>query len=242
MITLGRWSRPVFVLVTCEHGGNRIPAAYRRWFRGCARLLASHRGYDPGALAMARTLSRVFAAPLVASTVSRLVVELNRSPGHRGLFSDVDASRAFHIRDEALQRFYRPYRNAVRDAVERRIERGYRVLHVSSHSFTPVLDGVVRRADIGLLYDPSRAFERHVVASWRRELLSRLPAFVVRRNSPYRGTDDGLTTSLRKRFGDGDYAGIELEINQKLLRKGAREQSALRNGVAQALRSALAEG
>jgi predicted N-formylglutamate amidohydrolase len=234
-------SQPVFVLVTCEHGGNRIPAAYRRWFRGSARLVASHRGYDPGALAMARTLSRVFAAPLVASTVSRLVVDLNRSPRHRGLFSEAMLRAPLTVRDEALQRFHRPYRNAVSDAVERRIERGYRVLHVSSHSFTPVLDGVVRRADIGLLYDPSRAFERDVVASWRRELRSRLPVFVVRRNAPYRGTDDGLTTSLRERFGDGDYAGIELEINQKHLRKSSRERSALRNDVVQALRSALAK-
>lgn len=234
-------SRPVFVLVTCEHGGNRIPAAYRRWFRGCARLLASHRGYDPGALAMARTLARVFAAPLVASKVSRLVVELNRSPGHRGLFSTAMLRAPSTVRDEALQRFYHPYRNAVSDAVERQIEHGYRVLHVSSHSFTPVLDGVVRRADIGLLYDPSRAFERNVVASWQRELRSRLPAFVVRRNSPYRGTDDGLTTMLRKHFADGTYAGIEVEINQKHLRKGSREQSALRKSVAQALRSALAQ-
>jgi predicted N-formylglutamate amidohydrolase len=234
-------SRPVFVLTTCEHGGNRIPAAYRRWFRGCSRLIASHRGYDPGALAMARTLSRVFSAPLIVSTVSRLVVELNRSPGHRGLFSAAMRRAPSTERDEALQRFYRPYRKAVRDAVERQIERGYRVLHVSSHSFTPILDDVLRRADIGLLYDPSRAFERDVVASWQRELRSGLPGFVVRRNYPYRGTDDGLTTMLRRHFADDSYAGIELEINQKHLREGSRERSALRNSVAQALRSALAE-
>ena len=145
------------------------------------------------------------------------------------------------LRDEAVQRFYRPYRNAVGAAVERQIERGHRVLHVSSHSFTPVLDGVVRRADIGLLYDPFRAFEREVVASWQRELRARLPAIVVRRNYPYRGTDDGLTTMLRKRFADGAYAGIEVEINQKHLREGSRQRSAFRNNVAQALRSALAE-
>ena len=190
---------------------------------------------------MARTLSRVFAAPLVASTVSRLVVELNRSPGHRAWFSAAMLRAPSTVRDDAVQRFYRPYRNTVSDAVEHQIDRGYRVLHVSSHSFTPVLDGVVRRTDIGLLYDPSRAFERDAVASWQRELRSRFPPFVVRRNAPYRGTDDGLTTSLRKRFGDGDYAGIELEINQKHLRNGSREQSALRKDVAQALRSALAE-
>lgn len=63
----------------------------------------------------------------------------------------------------------------------------------------------------------------------------------MRRNSLYRGTDDGLTTMLPKHFADGTYAGIEIEINQKHLRKRSREQSAFRKGVAQALRSALAE-
>ena len=29
------------------------------------------------------------------------------------------------------------------------------MIHVSSHSFTPELDGKVRRADVGLLYDPA---------------------------------------------------------------------------------------
>jgi hypothetical protein len=37
----------------------------------------------------------------------------------------------------------------------------------------------------------------------------------VRRNYPYRGYADGLTTWLRKRYPDPAYAGIELEINQK---------------------------
>ena len=74
---------PVFPLViTCEHGGNRIPVPYRDLFRGQQRQLASHRGYDPGALVMGRALAAAFAAPLVVSTVSRLLVDLNRSVGH----------------------------------------------------------------------------------------------------------------------------------------------------------------
>ena len=38
----------------------------------------------------------------------------------------------------------------------------------------------------------------------------------VRFNYPYKGTSDGLTTTLRKKFGPR-YVGIEIEINQKLL-------------------------
>ena len=46
-----------FLLVTCEHGGNRVPKEYRRLFAGWEPVLASHRGYDPGALTLARELA-----------------------------------------------------------------------------------------------------------------------------------------------------------------------------------------
>ena len=75
-------------IITCEHGGNRIPAAYRSLFRGQRALLDSHRGHDPGSLVMATALADTFRAPLVASTTSRLLVDLNRSIGHRQLFSE----------------------------------------------------------------------------------------------------------------------------------------------------------
>ena len=75
------------VIITCEHGGNRIPAPYRRLFRGQRAVLDSHRGHDPGSLVMATALADTFSAPLLASTTSRLLVDLNRSVGHPQLFS-----------------------------------------------------------------------------------------------------------------------------------------------------------
>ena len=39
----------------------------------------------------------------------------------------------------------------------------------------------------------------------------------VRRNYPYRGAADGLTTALRRLFKPKDYLGLEIEINQALL-------------------------
>ena len=58
------------LLITCEHGGNRIPPRYRAAFASAARALASHQGYDPGALALAREFARRLAAPLVYSTIA----------------------------------------------------------------------------------------------------------------------------------------------------------------------------
>ena len=203
------------LLITCEHGGNRIPAKYRALFRKHRALLQSHRGFDPGALALARDFAAAFHAELVYSTTSRLLVELNCSPGHPRLFSAVAKRLPAEERQHLLERYYFPYREWVENQVRLWVEKGERVLHVSCHSFTPSLDGLQRRADVGLLYDPRRRVEADFCAAWRRELRLAGPHLVVRRNYPYRGYADGLTTFLRKRYPDPAYAGIELEVNQK---------------------------
>ena len=95
-------------MVTCEHGGNRIPAPYRRLFQGQRALLDSHRGYDAGALVMATALSENLRAPLVASTTSRLLIDLNRSLGHRDLFSAVTRRAPAKTRTEIVEQHYRP--------------------------------------------------------------------------------------------------------------------------------------
>lgn len=38
------------LVITCEHGGNRIPVPYDDPFRTRQAALDSHRGFDPGAL------------------------------------------------------------------------------------------------------------------------------------------------------------------------------------------------
>jgi predicted N-formylglutamate amidohydrolase len=133
-------------LVTCEHGGNRIPAPYRRLFHRLRPLLDSHRGYDPGALLMAKVLARAFTAPLVTSTVSRLVIDLNRSIGHPKLFSAATRDTPVTVRENIIALYYRPYRAEVERQVKRSVARGQRAIHISSHSFTPALDGKVRNA------------------------------------------------------------------------------------------------
>ena len=230
---------PVSLVVTCEHGGNRIPPAYAAWFRGARALLATHRGYDPGALAMARTLSSAFSAVLVASTISRLLVDLNRSPSHRAVYSAVIRNAPPDVRREIYRRYYLPYRTAVEDAVGAAVRRGYRVVHISSHSFAPILDRIVRRADVGLLYDPHRRSEQRLCARWQSAMRVRAPDWRVRRNYPYKGNSDGLTRYLRLKFGSGVYSGIELEINQRMIGNSARGWEQTRSTIVASLRAAL---
>jgi predicted N-formylglutamate amidohydrolase len=163
---------------------------------------------------MARRVARRLGAPLHTATVTRLLVELNRSPHHRALFSRFTRPLPPEARERILDRHYRPYRRNVERDVTAALRGGGRVLHVSVHTFTPVLDGAVRRVDIGLLYDPARPAERALCGRWAGELRRRLPELRVRRNQPYRGVTDGLTTHLRRKLGPR-YLGIELEVSQR---------------------------
>jgi predicted N-formylglutamate amidohydrolase len=227
------------LVITCEHGGNRIPEPYRDLFRPYRASLHSHRGFDAGSLPMARALARAFGAPLAAATVSRLLVDLNRSVGHPRLHCAVVRKLPAPVRARILERHYQPYRTQAEHLVMEGIARHGRVVHLSSHSFTPEMDGKTREADIGLLYDPARPGEVALAARWKAAIEARAPELTVRRNYPYAGRNDGLTTSLRKRLSPELYVGVELELNQKHVRRGGRQWTALRETVIASLRSAL---
>lgn len=226
-------------VVTCEHGGNEIPADYRSFFVDHAALLETHRGYDPGALLFAQELSAALGAPLVASTTSRLLVDLNRSIGHRHLFFEATANQTDALRTEIVERHYRPYRSQVEAIVSERVAKGQRVIHVSSHSFTPVLDGEIRNADVGLLYDPARGSERQLCIGWKAALSELAPDLRVRSNYPYLGKGDGFTSFLRKRHGSSQYIGIELEVNQEKVFGPSREWIDLRANLIESFRTAI---
>lgn len=228
-------------LITCEHGGNRIPPRYRHLFAGFEALLQTHRGYDAGALALASELAKALAAPMFAATTSRLLVDLNRSIGHPRLYSEASRGAPVGVRREILERCYQPYRNKVEADIAAAVARGSRVIHVASHSFTPELDGAVRNADIGLLYDPARPGEADLCRRWQAQIRVLAPELKVRRNYPYAGKSDGFTAYLRRRFPAEVYIGIELEINQKHVFNGGRRWRAFRGWVIEALRQAVTD-
>lgn len=204
------------LIVSCEHGGNKVPPPYRHLFKGKQRVLDSHRGLDIGALAIARAVSRRLEAPLVYSDTSRLLVDLNRSFTHRAVFSEFTRPCSDETRAAILREYYRPYREKVQNLIASSLAGGQPVLHLSIHSFTPRLGNRDRNTEIGLLYDPARRHEKDFCKSLQEELIRRRPDIKVRLNYPYRGNADGLTTSLRKEYGENEYLGIEIEINQKI--------------------------
>lgn len=227
---------PGQVVVSVEHASNRVPAALgnlglpRRWFE-------SHHGWDPGAAAVARMVARAFGAPLHLARWSRLVADTNRSDFHPRVIprafshggrripanSDLDAAG----RRRRLDRYWRPYREAVERDLDVAVDRHGRTLHVSVHSFVERLGGEERRNHFGLLYDPAHPAERALADRLDRRLTAE--GFVVRRNYPYTGREDGFCMRMRAERSWDRYLGMEIELNQ---RQARREAGARRLGAA----------
>ena len=203
-------------IISCEHGNNDIPEELIGHFAGQEGLLESHRGSDLGASEMAAYLAELLNAPLYIAPFSRLVVDCNRSLNHPGLFSTFTRNLPPLERESVLARYYHPHRQAILQSVRNAILMAGVCLHIGVHTFTPVLHGKERTAEIGLLYDPSRIPEKGICEQLGKALKHKFPEIRIRRNYPYRGVSDGLIPALRKSFLPHQYVGMELELNQDL--------------------------
>src|SRR5262249_52034065 len=159
-----------------------IPKGYAAHFAGAEEVLASHRGWDPGALELAKRIAKATGAPLRISETSRLVVELNRSLGHPRFFSEFTRDLPAAERKLLIDTHWRKYREGVEHKIELLMLAADNVRHLSVHSFTPVLDGEVRNCDVGLLYDPKRKSEVAWCSAWLARLKAKRPDWVLRRN------------------------------------------------------------
>lgn len=222
------------LMLTCEHASNKLPAAFNKFVP--ADVQKTHRAYDIGALQVFRKLVK-FAKPEFSceGKFSRLFVDLNRTITNKSAFSEYyekleasDMAAAKKMKASAIA-YWMEYREKIEEFVAKNVntdkksvgkkgEKGAAsnaaVVHLGIHSFTPALNGKVRNADIGILYDPARPLERKYAQVIKDEIKRLYPHMKVRFNYPYKGTSDGLTTTLRKKFGPR-YVGIEIEMNQK---------------------------
>ena len=204
-------------MLTCEHASNRLPAAFKKAVP--AEVLKTHRAYDIGAAQVFRKLVK-FAKPEFSceGKYSRLFVDLNRTLTNKSAFSEyyeaLDKATVAKAKAQATA-YWNEYRAAIEKFVKANAKK--EIIHLGIHSFTPELNGKVRNTDIGILYDPSRPKECELAQVIKAEIKRLHPEMKVRFNYPYKGTSDGLTTTLRKKLGPR-YAGLEIEINQKFFR------------------------
>ena len=216
-------NKPLRLIITCEHGGNSFPKQFSALFSGQKELLKSHRGHDPGALDLAKKLAHGLRAPLFFSETTRLLIDLNRSPNNPKRFSEITGRLSATEKAVIRELCYQPYRTEVESGLSGIMRKTGLTLHISVHTFTPVLQGKIRSADIGFLYDPSRKAEASFCSLWQNVLRKLDQKLQTCRNYPYRGTSDGFTSYLRKRLPEDSYLGIELEVNQKYLTEDRRK-------------------
>jgi predicted N-formylglutamate amidohydrolase len=205
------------LLLIGDHAGRIVPAAL-----GMLGLepddLARHIGWDIGIAALGEALAVRLDATFVRQTYSRLVIDCNRDParadampaisdgtripGNEGLTAAMRAARIAAIHE--------PYQAAIAAELARRDARGGLTRLVSLHSFTPVMDGIARPWQVGVLHDRGDLSLTHRTL----ERLRANPALTVGDNEPYRM--DGIDHTVpRHCYPDRPY--VELEVRQDLL-------------------------
>lgn len=185
-----------FVIV-CEHASSTLPRAMGDMGL-TSEALSSHIAWDPGALDIARLLSRQFDSPLVFQRFSRLVYDCNRppeSPAAMPATSEIytipgNANLSDPERLARTDGIYRPFHAAVSSLIDEREGRGLATSVVTVHSFTPVYFGRPRDVEIGILHDADLRMADAMLGA-----AAASTSFDIRRNEPY-GPADGVTHSL----------------------------------------------
>lgn len=203
------------LLLTCEHASHAVPAAYNS-LGVTDDDLRRHIGWDIGARAVVETLAHALDAPAVCSRYSRLLIDCNRRLSDADLIvSESDGTAiptnrevSAEERQQRIDRFYRPYHEAIDQLLAN--SKGQELTLLSVHSFTSVLRRQERPFDIGVLFDRYEDVAQ--------ELGRRLHAqgYRVRDNEPYSGYD-GLIFSARDHGERHRLVYLELEINNRLI-------------------------
>jgi predicted N-formylglutamate amidohydrolase len=210
------------LVLSCEHASWTSPPGVDLGVP--LEVLQSQAGWDHGAFDIASRLSEAVGLPVHAGAFTRMFVDLNRPADHPDVIPTVcygepvpgNMQLSDGDRKARLEMFHAPYWHAIRRDVAARLIDHDGVLHLSSHSFAPELDPSNRMYDVGVLYDPSHAYEAELAEKLMFQL--RGAGINVRANLPYSGTGPAVCTSLREELAGNRYAGIELETSHAVTR------------------------
>lgn len=148
------------VLLVCDHASRSIPPELANLGLEESEL-SRHIAWDIGAAAVTRALSARLDAPAVLGGFSRLIIDPNRYPGHEASILEradgvvVPGNRGLDKAQRASREaaFFRPYHDALSKCLAALQHRGPPPAVLSIHSFTPMLEGVRRPWEIGILWD-----------------------------------------------------------------------------------------
>jgi predicted N-formylglutamate amidohydrolase len=229
------------LVIVVDHAGARIPRSLRDLGLPASEL-ERHIAWDIGALGLARAMSELLDAPLIAQNYSRLVIDCNRDPRTPTSIPEISewvvvpGNLNRSAADDAARRaaVFDPYHARIQAVLDERRAAGRPTFLVAQHTMTDVFKNSRRDMHGAVLYNRDRRFAGLVLDMLRRE-----PGLTFADNQPYFVSDETDYTIPTH----GERRGlphVEIEIRQDLVREesGQREWAAR---VAAALSAAEAE-
>src|SRR6185436_9197662 len=209
-----------FVLLG-DHAGRAIPT--RLGDLGLPReAMDQHISWDIGVAALGELLALALDAPFIHQTYSRLVIDCNRRPDATDsvpAVSDgvpIPGNAGLDALDLAARReeIYGPYQARISSVLDERERLGRRTLLVSLHSFTPVMQGLVRPWRYGVLHQGDSALSSRMLA-----LLQQTLGNEAGDNQPY--AMDGIDNTVPLHADPRGLDYLELEVRQDLIADAA---------------------
>jgi predicted N-formylglutamate amidohydrolase len=214
---INRHGKSAFVIAV-DHASLRIPRRLGNLGLPSAEL-GRHIAWDIGAFEVARHVSGLLDAPVIAQNYSRLVIDCNRDPsvatsiptvgeltpipGNVGLSSQERNARRSEI--------FEPYHRRLCELLDERAASGRQTILVAQHSMTNVFKGVAREMHAAILYNRDRRFAELMLQALRRDA-----SFHFADNQPYFVSD--ATDYTIPRHGEArGLLHVEIEIRQDLI-------------------------
>lgn len=200
------------VLVVSDHASNRVPDDIDLGIDPA--LLDQHIAIDLGVAEVAQIMAQKAGTAAFLGNVSRLVCDFNRDehlPTVVPIASDghaIPGNALDHVGHEArLERFFRPYHNALTQLLEDTPQ----ALILSLHSFTPRLvshPDAARPWQVGVLYNEDDRAARLAIPLLEAEGL------IVGDQQPYSGRLLNATMNRHAEAEGRPYLGIEIRQDQ----------------------------
>lgn len=214
------------IVLVSDHAKRGLPDEY-----GDLGLAAGefqrHIAYDIGVEQVTRRLAALLDAPAVLANFSRLLIDPNRGEDDPTLIRQLydgtvvpgNYPMAEEEREKRLEKYYRPYHDAVGATVASVAhESGKAPFLFSVHSFTPVMQGHVRPWHVGLLWDKDDRAIRPLI-----EGLAEDKTLIIGDNEPYDGALRG-DTMFKHAIVNG-YSHALIEIRQDLIADDATAEA-----------------
>ncbi len=203
------------LLLVADHASRQIPHNLANLGLATSEF-DRHIAYDIGTEAVTRILSKKLNAPAVIAGYSRMVLDLNRPPGHPDsipLISDgtlIPANQNLTEleKDRRISELHDPYHEAISHMIAHIWNRGSAPVLFSVHSFTPNYGDDERPWDAGILWKRDPRIAVPIMDMFKSRGLN------VGDNKPYSAHDLAYTVDAHATAAGLASCGLEIRQDQ----------------------------